>query len=290
MNENNIIFIIGSGRSGTTLLLNYLSVHPYVCWLSNLTNRHPQIGILPSFHRLLDLPWVDSQLKNNIVMNKKTWWFPLQPNEGDRIYHDYCGFSHNQLTTENDFEVEKEKCFKKVIHNHIKYTGKPFFIGKQTSNNQRIRLLHKMFPDAKYIHVIRDGRAVVNSLINVSWWSDTELWWADKKVQDMINEGEDSLIIAAEHWKKDTLNILEHREDFGENYFEIKYEDLINNTHVILESIIDHCGLKKESRYFNLVPQYSKLRNDWKVQLNSTQIEKLNEELKTVLEHLGYEV
>lgn len=35
----------------------------------------------------------------------------------------------------------------------------------------RIGFLSNIFPTAKFIHLIRDGRAVANSLVNVDWWS-----------------------------------------------------------------------------------------------------------------------
>jgi len=40
-----------------------------------------------------------------------------------------------------------------------KITGRP-----------RIGFLRESFSDAKFIHIRRDGRAVINSMINVDWW------------------------------------------------------------------------------------------------------------------------
>jgi hypothetical protein len=34
----------------------------------------------------------------------------------------------------------------------------------------RIGFLKEIFPDAKFIHILRDGRAVANSYINVPFW------------------------------------------------------------------------------------------------------------------------
>jgi hypothetical protein len=38
----------------------------------------------------------------------------------------------------------------------------------------RARLLHAVFPEARFIHVIRDGRPVANSLLQMSWWTATK--------------------------------------------------------------------------------------------------------------------
>ena len=34
----------------------------------------------------------------------------------------------------------------------------------------RAGFLHAVFPDARYVNVIRDGRAVANSWLQMDWW------------------------------------------------------------------------------------------------------------------------
>ena len=44
-----------------------------------------------------------------------------------------------------------------------------------------MRFLRQIFPDARFIHVVRDGRAIVHSLLNVAFWVERggldEPWW-----------------------------------------------------------------------------------------------------------------
>ncbi|NIW23749.1 MAG: sulfotransferase, partial [Gammaproteobacteria bacterium] len=49
-------FIVGSGRSGSSILYQLLAVHPQLCWVSRLTDRFPWAPWLSRAHRLLDLP------------------------------------------------------------------------------------------------------------------------------------------------------------------------------------------------------------------------------------------
>ena len=43
---------------------------------------------------------------------------------------------------------------------------------KNPPNSTRIKQLLDIFPDAKFIHILRDGRTVVNSLINRDFYGD----------------------------------------------------------------------------------------------------------------------
>lgn len=46
--------------------------------------------------------------------------------------------------------------------------GKAVFVNKCPRSSVRIGYINAMFPDARYIHVYRDGRAVVNSILDIS--------------------------------------------------------------------------------------------------------------------------
>ncbi len=155
------IFLVGCGRSGTTVLYNILSTHPDLCWFSNYTDKFPECRLLPLLHRILDFPVVGANWKLDIVRGGRTR-FGIKPVEAQNIYHTYCGFKHAVKTTEDDWTLEIENRFKKAIMRHLSLTHKTRFLTKQTANVQRIRLLHKMFNDAFCVHIIRDGRAVSN--------------------------------------------------------------------------------------------------------------------------------
>jgi len=186
------IFIVGAGRSGTTIFYNLLSTHPEVCWFSNYTDRFLYCKTLPLLHRVLDLPYFGKVAKKNI-MRKSGLKFNIRPTEASRIYHEYCRFKHNVKTTEKDFHPEIEDKFKETIRRHLILTGKKRFLSKQTANNQRIRLINEMFKDAYFIHMIRDGRAVSNSLLNVKWWNDFDIWWLGKKAPEWVIEGREAI-------------------------------------------------------------------------------------------------
>src|SRR6185369_15714927 len=47
--------------------------------------------------------------------------------------------------------------------------GRAVFMHKFTGW-PRARLLAAVFPEAKFVHVLRDGRSVANSYVQVRWW------------------------------------------------------------------------------------------------------------------------
>ena len=68
--------------------------------------------------------------------------------------------------TENDYTEEMAAYFRKKYLQVQNLWGRPRFVNKNLQNSFRVRLLNLIFPDAKFIHIIRDGRAVAFSLLN----------------------------------------------------------------------------------------------------------------------------
>jgi len=288
MNINKPIFIIGSGRSGTTILYKLLSTHPNVCWFSNYINIFPKCSYINIFNRTLDVPFLGPRFKKSI-MGRKTWAIIPRPVEADYLYHKYCRFEELKKTTEENFSLELENKFKNIIKNLLVYTKKSRFLSKQTANTQRIRLINKMFPDAYYIHIIRDGRAVANSLINVSWWEDMNIWWLGYSPRKWEEMGKDPIKLCGLHWKHNLEEILKNKYLFEDRYIELRYEELIQNTRNTLYRITDFCKLSWPDNYKKIIPK--KLFNmnyKWKKQLTKKQIEVLNETLSKELNNLGY--
>jgi hypothetical protein len=283
------IFIIGSGRSGTTVLYNFLSAHPQVCWFSNYTDRMPKIRFTGLIHRVLDFPIMGRIIKKNIIGAKGTR-FTIRPDEAGIIYHEYCGFEYRIKTTEADWDKEVERKFKQLIVWLLSASGKSRFLSKQTANTQRIRLLHHMFEDALFVHLIRDGRAVANSLLRVPWWQDTDIWWMEKKVKEWEDEGGEPIELCARHWMRDVQEILGNKDLFGERYLEIHYEDLVVDVEKVIGKILDFSQLDRDNKYFDQLPKsLPNMNRKWKERLTVEQKSILNKELNPFLVQLGYE-
>ncbi len=98
-----------------------------------------------------------------------------------------------------------------------KSQGKKRWVEKTPSNIMHMERLLTLFPGAKFIHVIRDGRDVAISR--------RKLGWTTSITNDPLRE----LLFNALDWEK-TVKYGRHCGDrLGKNYMEIRYEDIIYN-------------------------------------------------------------
>lgn len=81
------------------------------------------------------------------------------------------------------------------------------------------------FPDAKIIHIIRDGRDCVASLKSMPWWHH-------HPVYSMLN------------WRYIIRLGAKYKQQFKDQFMEIKYEDLVNEPEFIMNKICDYLGEK----------------------------------------------
>ena len=80
--------------------------------------------------------------------------------------------------------------------------------------------LYELFPDAKFIHIIRDGRDVALSLFNVDW-------------------GPKSPVIAAKHWKTRVESARSFGKKLNDNqYLELRYETLVQHPEHVFRKLI----------------------------------------------------
>lgn len=289
MDTGAVIFIIGSGRSGTTILYRLLAAHPEVAWFSILSNRHPSSKWPVRLHRLLDVPLVGRGIQRSIVdPSRITSLVGIHPSEGEGIYEGHCGFRDDVRTTEEDRSQEAERRLKEAVSIHLAITGRGRFLSKRTSNTQRIRLIAAMFPDARFVHIIRDGRAVACSYLNVGWWKDTRLWWAGTTATEWEREGGDPLELTALHWRHNVEEVLGNREVLG-RYMEVRYESLVANPRTVVAEVLDFCGLHRDAGHEALVPRgLPDMNRQWRETLGEDQRSTLDRTIGGTLADLGY--
>lgn len=282
--------IIGSGRSGTTILYKLLAIHPELAWFSVLSNKYPGSKGWLRFHKLLDYRGVGKYMKKKIIEPTRFGSFTvpyLRPSEGEDIYAS-CGFDDGRRMTEEDYDEGMERKLKDLMKMHLEVTGKRRFINKRTANTQRLRLVNRMFPDAYYVHMIRDGRAVINSYLNVEWWHDTMVWWLGEKVSEWEKQGKDPVELAARQWRRNFEEIMANKGIF-KRYMEVRYEDLTKDTRKEIGRILDFCELSFPESYKNLIPKcLPNMNYKWRQGLTKEQISTIEENTNDVLKTLGY--
>ncbi len=162
----------------------------------------------------------------------------------------------------------------------------------------RIGFLREVFPDAKFIHILRDARAVVNSLLNVTFWAGWKgphNWrWgvlSEKHQRDWERYDQSFAILAAIEWVMQIDAIEKARKELPPSQFlEIKYENMIAEPTGVFEKVIDFCELEWTNRFRGQIESFD-LKNmnyKWEENLPESQKNMLNEFLHEHLKKHGY--
>ena len=171
------VIIVGAGRSGSTAFHRAFSRHSQLAWLSALCGRYPR---KPQLNRLL-MQALDTPVIGPFAQQQFNPW------ESYGFWEQHCkGFSSpcrdlvasdvTNRARQNVHEVLSQMLTPQRRRLLIKVTGW-----------SRIGFLQEIFPDAQFIHIVRDGRAVVNSTLEVPWW---EGWGGPQgwRVGELTNE------------------------------------------------------------------------------------------------------
>ncbi len=180
---------------------------------------------------------------------------------------------------------------------YTRIAGKPRFLNKHPQNSLRIPYLKTIFPDALFIHLIRDPRAVVYShLAQVS----------RDRYRQAIPFGsfpkpkswrEYQVLSPAEQythlWTDIITAIRESAEEFlGDNdYIEVKYENFCKSPYPALAELDAFCGLDIDKRDYIGISEYFEIRNTkWQKRLSKSDTELIEKLAGPLMQELGYSV
>lgn len=262
MSGSNPLILLGSGRSGTTLLYKLLSAHPNIAYLSNYQNRWPAWPVTAIAHRFLNIfpnlmgaAWFMEG--GGAYFNERRNWLKSvvpTPAEAESVYR----ASGLPLTPGPEFQPSSElvRALTSNFEKIRRISGGEVVVTKRTANNRRIPALNKIFPNAKYIHLVRDGRAVAYSLPRVDWWDDHILYWCGKSPKEMVAEGTDPLFLAARNWVEEMKSLQAGLQVIEPpNLLEVRYEILLKKPFEEIQRMVEFIGLESSlpNKYFKLV-------------------------------------
>jgi hypothetical protein len=114
-------------------------------------------------------------------------------------------FTSPRPLSREDMTPQAKGQLRQLVRQHLEAQGKTRFIMKHTGF-PRVSYLDDVFPDARFIHVVRDGRAVAASLCAVDWWSGEGHWgWGPLDPEEKslyAGSGCHELVLAGLYWKK----------------------------------------------------------------------------------------
>lgn len=282
------IIVVGIGRCGSTLVQEVLARHPGVAWISGLANRFPDRPALNGMlMRLVDWPGIGPSLRSR-----------LRPSEHYHFWDHYCAaFSEpcRDLVAEDLSEQMRRHLPAALAHALtpqrsrllLKVTGWP-----------RVGFLHALFPDVRIVHIVRDGRAVANSFLNVRWWGgwrgpenwrwgpltpDHALLWR-RHSRSFVGLAAIQLLIYMEAFQQARRGVPD------DSLLELRYEDICVDPIAACRRILAFGGLSSSDAFEAAVRRHPiRSANDkWQFELTPLQQRTLAEVLEPYQRHYGY--
>ncbi len=288
MEVNQPIFIIGTGRNGSTALHKLLAAHPQVAWLSDFCNRYPD---KPQVNRWL-MQALDIPVLAPLLIPR------LEPGENYLFWQHYArGFRQpcRDLTAQDVTPREKEALRRVMAEVLTRRRGR--LLAKIT-DWPRLGYLAEIFPDAKFIHLVRDGRAVANSMLGVDFWNGwggPSKWrWGpltDTHQADWEASGRSFVALAGIEWVM-MLDAFQTAQEFIDpaNLLQVRYEDICTDKTGWLERLVDFAGLDWPSAFERMVGGYAfeNMNTKWQSDLTPDQQALLEKVTRSHLDQYGY--
>ncbi|RKY16722.1 MAG: hypothetical protein DRQ55_17420 [Planctomycetota bacterium] len=138
------VFIVGCPRSGTSIFFKTLAGHPDFAFTTNLTRRFaPRYGLVRVAER---------------------FGAQHRPVEAGRLWRRFRPRGRRELRADELTEQDRRD-LSRLVQDHRRHFGRPIFLSKWPGHSLRIPWTAAGLPDARFIHVVRDGRAVANSIL-----------------------------------------------------------------------------------------------------------------------------
>lgn len=221
------VFIVGAERSGTTVFRLMLA-------------HHPQLAVCSEFEYIVD-PIAHGQP------------FPEVNSYANQLQANWI-FQDHKLT------VDRSLTYTELAHSFLNQ------VQERDRGQHVIAVVHRNFdqlarlwPDARYIHIVRDPRDVARSVIGMGWagnvWHGVERW-----------------LDVEQTWNRMKPDLP------GDRYLEVRQEDLILETEQTLSQVCQFIGVDYDARMLDY-PRYTtyskpdpSLLEQWRRKLTPKQV------------------
>lgn len=214
----NTIFIVGVGRSGTSLLQSIL-------------NAHTELAFLPETQFFRKYVAAAAYRKNEGKIAAAAFGKILKTDEAFQR----AGIQVEDLMSNMDGTTFRTaEAYKVLLQLYLKGKNKKIIGDKDPRNIDYLPQLHQHFPESKIIHIYRDPRDVILSKTKAAWSAHRPLWQHTLIGQYQLARGR-------------RLG----KQLYGDQFFEIQYEQLINEPEQLLRNLTAFLGLAYEPGMMN---------------------------------------
>lgn len=222
---NPFVFIVGCPRSGTTLL-------------QRIVNAHPLIAIIP------EIGWIIKRSETRAFVTLEGLVRPAFIQ--DLMQKGALG----RYTSLPVSKQELEELLLATRHHPVVYSelitsffdrygiadGKPLVGNKTVDHVRNISPLHRLWPQAKFVHLIRDGRDVCLSVTN---------WRRAARLANEFSAWSEDPISTAALWWEWQVRLGREAGSLLDNalYHEMHYEDLVADPTGTCQSLCEFLGI-----------------------------------------------
>jgi hypothetical protein len=256
-------FIIGSARSGTTILVDTLASHRQIATFPGEANRlwHPHT-----------YPWSTSPYRDRIP---PLWVGPRR-------------FTRFSL----EHRSEDETRYLKAVFGAYQFLlGKDFFLNKNAMIAFMIPFVLEVFPGARFIHILRDGLAVAFSYARKEW-KKKEAHLPVYREKGMDISFEEALGVCAVSWKKHIEEIEKEKENLdlvGRGLLhEVRYEDFCSDPRQVLDELSEYMGIDPHGFREKTFSHIRNMNFKYHEALTEDTIRELRETMSPTLHTKGY--
>lgn len=303
--------MLGTGRCGSTIVGQIVAMHPDVGFIANVDDRFAGLNRKGRLNNAIyrSLP---AQLQKqggrrggrpHSRLGSAVRSVAMTPSEGyrllDRHVSPMLSAPVRDLVAEDASAWLSER-LRRFFEERAQAQGRELFLHKFTGW-PRARLLHAVFPEARFVHVVRDGRAVASSLIQQPWWAGfggPEAWTfgplpqADHALWE--ESGRSFAVLAGLEWKVLMEAFDEARAAVPpESWLELRYEDIVARPRAEIGKLLDHLGLgwtAEFDRVFAGLELSEGRRDAYRSELPERDVELLERALAPQLRAHGYTV
>ena len=273
------IFIVGLPRSGTSILYELLSSHEDAAYVTTSINSFPEA--------IRSIEWLRKKFRFNIrgerFLQDSIVADFNSPSEPALFWGKWIGRDVDTLYWQEMRKKDLPQGKTQEIYSDIQkviasFDDFPPSVRRSSSGSRRffckypvfqteLRLIQDLFPDAYFVHIVRDGRPTANSLVKLHGLMNDQIrkikhpsvkylvpYPRTKNLKSYIDQfGADDIRCTAHVWKESIETVRQVQGDL-KNFVEIRYEDILKNPEPKIRELFEKLNMpfpRKENRYFH---------------------------------------